>query len=125
MNTLTKILMTAALLVVGYFMFIGLFYVVAAGALLILALYGFSLVQKLWRRVFGGEPEAQRPSMFTVKVQRGWTEREARVFGDHISRHHPGSGDSSVNDANGEAQLNSRGNSRGKKPSQIKVIDVT
>lgn len=80
MNFLTKILMGAALLVIGYFLFIGLFYVVAAGALLLLGLYGFSSIQRLWRRWFGSAEaadnatyanRAQQSPFFSVRVQRG------------------------------------------------------
>lgn len=114
MNTLNKIFVTAALIVLGYFLFIGLFYVVAAAALLFLGLFAFSYLRRLWHRVFGGgEPEPT--SGFTINVQRGWTEREARVFGDSAYGSSSSHGSSSAHGSS----------STGKKPSQIKVIDVT
>lgn len=99
MNTLTKVLMTLALIVVGYYLFIGLFYVVAAGVLLILALYGFSFVQKYWRKIFGGDSSS---NTFTIDVERHYAYRTgsfgrgARPAGD-----------------------------KAKNPRNIKVIDIT
>lgn len=69
MNTLTKVLMTLALVVVSYYLFIGLFYVVAAGVLLILALYGFSFVQKYWHRIFGGGDSSSNTFIIDVDSQ--------------------------------------------------------
>lgn len=102
MNTLTKVLMTLALIVVGYYLFIGLFYVVAAGVLLILALYGFSFVQKYWRRIFGGGEEPSANS-FTIDVERRFSDGTVVTH----SRRSYGSAGSA------------------KEPSNIKVIDIT
>lgn len=108
MNTLTKVLMTAALLVVGYFLFIGLFYVVAAGVVLMAVLYGFSWLQKMWRRLFGGDSSANHDPanpFFSVNIQRGrW---DASQGGSPFSR-----------DGNSSAAGR-------KQPATIKVIDVS
>lgn len=105
MNTLTKVLMTAALLVVGYFLFIGLFYVVAAGVVLMAVLYGFSWLQRLWRRAFGGDSSANHDTagpFFSVNIQRG----------------HQAHGRGAA------SPFGARDSSRGQ-PATIKVIDVS
>lgn len=107
MNTLTKVLMTLALIVVGYYLFIGLFYVVAAGVFLMLALSGFSFLQKYWRKFFGGEEPANSSAFFTIDVQHSRpsasTER-GHGMNPFSDRH--------------------RGAEGVKEPSKIKIIDV-
>lgn len=117
MNFLTKVLMGAALLVIGYFLFIGLFYVVAAGALLLLGLYGFSSIQRLWRRWFGSAEAADNATyanrqspFFSVRVQQ---------WGADGSSRGPQSGSSALFEREGAA-----GPGPKSKPQRIKIIDV-